>query len=214
MIRTVIIDLDGPILDGKWRHYACYKDILLSHGYQPLEIDEYWSLKREHVDLSTLLAASRAGSLCEAFSRQWLELIEQPRFLVFDRLQPGSREVLRQWRTAGLQLILATMRHDPLCLSGQLESLGLLSLFARVVLCPSELGGVDKALRVQDVVRPLSAKDSIWIGDSEADIEAARTIGLRVIAVTCGIRSEEYLIRLHPDILAGDLKSVELSSFL
>jgi phosphoglycolate phosphatase len=214
VIGTVIIDLDGPILDGKFRHYACYKDILLSHGCKPLEIEEYWSLKREHVDLSTLLAASQANSFREAFNEQWLELIEQPHFLALDRLQPGSKEVLQQWRVTGLRLILATMRHDPLSLSVQLDSLDLVGLFTHVVACPSELGGVGKALRVKASAGPLSTKESIWIGDSEADIEAARTIGLRVIAVTCGIRSEEYLVRLRPDILAGDLTSVDLSSFL
>jgi len=212
VIRTLIIDLDGPILDGKFRHYACYKNILLSHGCNALEIETYWSLKRDHVDLSTLLAASHANRIRNTFTEQWLKLIEQPRFLALDRLHPGSKGILRQWRRMGLQLILATMRQDPLGLSSQLESLGLAALINQVVPCSLALGGKGKALRVKESVGPFSADNCIWIGDSEADIEAARTLGLRVIAVTCGIRSEEYLVRLNPDILAEDLRSIELTS--
>ena len=51
------------------------------------------------------------------------------------------------------------------------------------------------------------------MGDTEMDIHAARELGVKVCALTCGIRSKEYLASLSPDLLEIDLSSFAMTEF-
>jgi phosphoglycolate phosphatase len=210
MIQFVILDLDGPILEGKFRHYACYSQILMEQGYTPISLESYWQMKREQVNRRGQLAASGAESIYEQFLQAWLELIEQPQFLALDRPQPGIIDKLQQWRNSGLQLILVTLRRYPERLHAQLVELGLDTLLDYVLPCDHQLGANGKVAQVKKAVPQLSPENSIWIGDTEVDVEAARLLGCPIWGVTCGIRTELYLASLSPDFLSSDLVSINL----
>jgi phosphoglycolate phosphatase len=210
MIRTVILDLDGTILDGRFRHYACYRRILEERGYAPVSLENYWRMKLERANRRQQLAASGAEAIHEDFLHAWLERIEQPDLLALDRLQPGVTEKLREWRDQGVQLVLATMRRYPERLDEQLARLGLGAFLDHVVVCEHWLGGAGKAQQVKDTVADLYPEHCLWIGDTEFDVEAARALGCPVCAVTGGERTESYLASLSPDFLSQDLKSIDL----
>jgi len=214
MIQTVILDLDGPILDGQFRHYACYRQILTENGYQPVSLESYWQMKRERVDRRQQLAASGAEAIYEKFLQTWLEKIEQPDLLTLDRLQPGVPEKLQQWREQGLKLILATMRCYPDRLHTQLVHFGLDALLDCVVVSEHRLGGIGKAHQVKSTVLDICPTNSLWIGDTEIDIEAAHSFGCPIWAVTCGIRTESYLASLSPDFLSSNITSIDLGTLL
>ena len=46
------------------------------------------------------------------------------------------------------------------------------------------------------------------VGDTEADLIAAKKVGVGAIALTCGIRSVNYLKQYNPDYICNDLLSV------
>ncbi len=210
MIQTVILDLDGPILDGRFRHYTCYRRILEEHGYAPISLESYWRMKLERADRREQLAASGAEAIYEGFLRVWLEQIEQPELLALDRLQAGVAEKLREWRNIGVRLVLATMRRYPERLNEQLADLGLDALFDHVVVCGHQSGGIGKAQQVKNTVANLRPVHCLWVGDTELDIEAAHALGCLVWVVTGGMRTESYLASLSPDFLSPDLKSIDL----
>ncbi len=210
MIRTLVLDLDGPILDGRLRHYACYRRILRAHGYAPIGLQDYWRMKRGRAGRREQLAASGAETLYEEFSRAWLEQIERPELLALDRLQDGVTTKLREWRDRDTRLILATMRRYPERLDEQLVSLGIRAFFDHVVVCEYRWGGAGKARKVEDAVAGLDPEQCLWVGDTEVDVEAARSFGCPVWAVTGGLRTESYLASLYPDFLSPDLRSVNL----
>lgn len=210
-MKNVILDLDGTILDGKARHYACYMNIVEGHGYTPVDIERYWEMKRARIDLRQLLAASDAQYIHGIYKQAWLDLIEQPAFLGLDRLQPGAVDKLRSWHELGVHLILATCRQHPTRLYEQLYELKLNTLFDTVVVCHQSNGGNNKGQEVKDVLKEFSPSDYLWIGDTEADIKAAHHLGCPVWAVSCGLRTESYLSSLRPDFLSPDLSSVSLN---
>lgn len=210
MIQFVILDLDGPLLDGKFRHYACYSQILMAQGHTPISLESYWQMKRELVNRRVQLTASGSESIYEQFLQAWMELIEQPQFLKLDRLQPGIINKLQQWRNSGLKLILVTLRRYPKRLQAQLVDLGLDTLLDYVLTCDHQLGANGKVAQVKKVVPQVSGENSIWIGDTEVDVEAARLLGCPIWAVTCGLRTELYLASLSPDFLSSDLISINL----
>jgi phosphoglycolate phosphatase len=213
MIRTVIVDLDGTILDGRFRHYACYRQILEERGYAPVSLESYWRMKLERADRRQQLAASGAEAIHEDYLHAWLEQIERPDLLALDRLQPGVTEKLREWRDQGVRLVLATMRRHPERLNEQLARLDLGALLDHVVVCGHRLGGIGKAQQVKNAVAGLYPEHCLWIGDTEFDVKAARALGCPVCTVTGGERTESYLASLSPDFLSPDLKSIDLRRY-
>ena len=209
MINTVILDLDGPILDGRFRHYACYRQILELRGYEPASLERYWGMKRERASLGQVLARSKAEAIYEDFQQSWLDSIEQSHLLALDRLQPGVIEKLRQWRDQSLRLVLVTLRRHPEHLYEQLARLGLDFLLDHVVVCDHGEGGLGKARRLKSSVAGISSPQCLWVGDSEVDIEAARSFGCPIWAVACGVRAESYLASLAPDFLSPDITYVD-----
>lgn len=210
MTQTIILDLDGPLLDGRDRHYACYQQILTECRFAPVSPDVYWQMKREPMDRERLLAASGAESIQEQFFKAWKERIELSEFLKLDRLQPGVTEKLEQWREQGIQLVLATMRGNQAGLSEQLEHFGLDAYLHQVAVCQHQLGGAGKAGLVRTLLPDLVPANCLWVGDTEVDAEAARAFGCPIWLVSCGVRSELFLAGLVPDFLSHDITSIDL----
>jgi phosphoglycolate phosphatase-like HAD superfamily hydrolase len=205
VIRTIVLDLDGPLLDGIQRHYHCYSHILKDHGFKPVSIGLYWEKKRNRFNRRDILALSSAEGIYGEFLAEWTSMIEQKNCLALDKLQNKVIEVLEKWKRTGTKLLLATMRNNPENLHWQLEQLGFAKLLDQIVVVGSSQFGVNKSSEI----KPLLANDNldqvVWVGDTEVDILAAHEIGVKVCAVTCGLRTEEYLASLSPDILEADL---------
>lgn len=213
-MATVILDLDGPILDGRHRHYACYCHLLVERGYVPMDLESYWRMKRDRRDRREQLAESGATAIYDEFVSGWLRLIETPEYLALDRVYPWVRSTLTKWKKAGWRIVLATQRHNPVSLKRQLADFSLESLLDHVVVCDHSAGGSGKARFVRDVIGSTADEDVVWVGDTEIDIEAARALGCQVWAVCSGLRTESYLASLSPDHVCQDLREVEFEGIL
>jgi beta-phosphoglucomutase-like phosphatase (HAD superfamily) len=121
MINTIILDLDGTLLNCQMRHYQCYFNILVEHGYVPMTMDSYWLLKRNRSDLEHLLGRSNATVFRDQFKELWLEQIECRQYLKLDQVYPLVMETLCNWKSLGIRLILSTLRNHETDLSWQLQ---------------------------------------------------------------------------------------------
>jgi phosphoglycolate phosphatase len=210
-IKTVILDLDGPILDGRLRHYQCYADILTENGFAPIQIDQYWDMKRNRINRHIQLSASGAESFYDDFLLNWLQKIEQKKYLALDLLQGGSFETLSTWRSQGINLFLATMRHNSENLNWQLNQLNIMSLFDDVICIDKGDSGKIKAEHVISRIRNIDSQSTVWVGDTEVDVDAARYLGIDVCTVTCGLRTSEFLETLNPDYIETSISSLAAS---
>lgn len=207
MIKAIILDLDGPLLEGMYRHHRCYSDILIAHGFKPIPLEQYWQLKRSRGDRRELLSLSDANDLYDVFLAEWLRQIETPKYLAMDRLQVGVLSILEEWKGLGIHLLLATMRNNANSLHIQLETLGLAQFLDKVVVVGTKHAGTNKAKEIEPFLRDLDRATVIWIGDTEVDILAARALGLRICALTCGLRTADHLMSFSPDMLESDLST-------
>lgn len=205
MISTLVLDLDGPLLDGRERHYRCYSDILRAHGHEPVAADRYWAMKRSRVSRRALLALSGAAALYDVFLADWLRLIETRDYLRFDRLQDGVPGILADWKAEGRRLLLATLRTNRANLDWQLDTLGIARHLDAIVAVAGDHVAADKAAGIAPLLSAGALRDVLWVGDTEADVAAARQLGVRVCAVSCGLRTADYLAGLSPDMLEPDL---------
>jgi phosphoglycolate phosphatase len=209
LISALILDLDGPLLDGMQRHYRCYRDVLNEYGYRAIPVEQYWEMKRNRVDRRALLELSGASSLYNEYLNAWMDRIEAREYLELDRLQNDVVDVLLRWKRQGLRLFLDTMRNRPDNLSWQLDKLELRQFFEDVVVVGSGEDGVSKASEIKPRLTGIDVNGLVWVGDTEADVVAARELGVRMCALTCGLRTREYLMSLLPDYIEADLHSFE-----
>lgn len=207
MISALVLDLDGPLLDGMLRHYRCYCDILEGHGYSPISLERYWDMKRNKVDRRTLLECSDALPFYDKFLASWIERIEARSYLKFDRLQKRVINVLSKWKERKIRLLLATMRNNPSNLAWQLDRLNIYEFFDDFVVVGGGRDSANKASAVRPKLAGLNTDQVIWVGDTEVDVDAARELGIRVCALTCGLRSRDYLLTLSPDYIEADIAS-------
>lgn len=205
-VDTIFLDLDGPLLDGTQRHYSCYRAIMEDAGFEPIDIERYWQLKRDMINRRELLALSSADALYDEFLRRWLSVIESPESLELDIVQPGALECLRAWKQQGKKLVLVTLRKDAAALQIQLQNKGLSTYLDKVLVCAHESGGAGKAQAVLDFLgeRP-DAHRSVWVGDTEVDAQAARSLGLDVYLVKNGLRSPAILERLDSTLVVESI---------
>ena len=205
------MDLDGPVLEGMFRHYQCYSDILSSKGYSPMPIDRYWEMKRNRYSYVEQLAVSGAEEISNFFFENWLARIEKKKYLLLDRVQEGIIEKLKQWRFGGIKIILATMRNNKDNLYWQLDSLGLLTLFDHIIITGTANAGSNKADMVKAYIKDIDIGSILWIGDTEVDIQAARKLGVKIGTVGCGVRNADFL-SLNSDFFFPDVNSIEFGN--
>jgi len=212
-VKQIFLDLDGPLLDGKERHYHCYKHILDKYGYQPIPIKDYWKSKRDMFNRRALLDLSGAGEIYDVFLEDWLSMIETPQMLALDKVQYGAKERLLKWKNEGISLSLVTMRKNALGLDMQLKATGLRQYLDAVFMCDHNEGGEGKAAAVRhmcfddDIIRKTH-----WIGDTEVDWAAAKSLGCAATLLSNGLRSETYLNSLEGVAVKSSIR--ELMDFV
>lgn len=181
----MFLDLDGPILDGRLRHYNCYKDIIEDMGGIPLDTDAYWNAKRIGLNKKIVCEESGISVDYSKFIEEWKNRIEDIKYLKYDVLKPGFLDVIKIMKNFSKKLCLVTLRNNKENLLSQLEWLGIKEIFSEIVVCSgSDINPKYLALK------EYSFDKAILIGDTEIDIEAADMLGTDFIGIINGLRTE------------------------
>ncbi len=195
-MTILYFDLDGTLVDVRKRHYAAYADTMRELGLTPLPAQTYWDARRDGASNADLMGSSDAESR-RRFTEQWLERVESPSYVRLDKLIPGARATLAALRES-YELVLVTMRQDRESLLEQLDELSLRKFFSAVY----SRDGCDEPTSKSKLIRLFDDSlrdDAAIVGDSEADVEAARELGIESVCVTSGVRGRRYLDELQPD---------------
>jgi phosphoglycolate phosphatase-like HAD superfamily hydrolase len=88
-----------------------------------------------------------------------------------------------------------------------LDRLDILHLLDKLAVVGSDQDGSNKSSAIRPWLHGIDLDKVIWIGDTEVDVYAARDLGVKVCALTCGLRTRGYLASLSPDRLEVDLNS-------
>lgn len=206
---NIFIDFDGTLVDIRERHYRVYRYCCGARGGTPLSIDQYWNQKRDNVSWSEILRESSVASNDEKqFLNDFIGLIESPDQLATDQLFVGAKEALEKLARKNT-LFLLSLRRNPDSLREQIMNLGISGFFSQILSGHSETKEGTLSVKADIIKNVIADIDtSVVVGDTEADIVAAKSIGATSVGVTSGIRSRTYLSTLKPDYLLNGITDV------
>lgn len=205
MITSIIFDFDYTLADSSEAVIQCVNYALTTIGEPPARPDAI----RQTIGLS----------LDETFRRFTARDIERCRTLFIEQadrimdhqivLLDGTVEVLEDLTHRGYRLGVATSKFRR-----RLEL-----FFSRKNLRHyfTALAGAEEVTRLKPDPEVLllildrlgAARDeAVYVGDAVVDVQAARTAGIRSVAVTTGPTSEEALRASQPDAVIGHLREL------
>lgn len=211
-----LFDIDGTLLNcADAVHYFAFCKVLQSIVGRPVSLDGV--VAHGNTDVGIVRDALKLAGLNESDWRpKLLEIKEAMCEYVQTRQEkmcvsalPGAREVLQHLRGKGAIVGVAT---------GNLEAIGRLKLGRAGLLPFLEFGcWSDACEHRSEVFRAAREKARSWgaghtsvcvVGDTPADIAAARANELQIIAVASGIYSAEVLQAEVPDLCVHSLNDL------
>ncbi len=222
MLR-LITDFDGPIMDVSDRYYRVYQQCLaetqrLDQPVRELPKAEFWDMKRARVpETEIAILSGLDAAQARDFAQKRRQTVHTLPYMIYDRPVPGALETLEKVQRAGVDLVVMTMRRvRELDEAFNRCNLGQFFPENRCYCLPNDYvktGDVkDKPLLMARALAELPPPSDVWmVGDTEADIIAAKTHGVKVIGVLCGIRDRTQLEMHQPDLIANNLsEAVEI----
>jgi len=183
MVRAVIYDLDGTLIDSRGDLADSINAMLVRLGLPRLEDQLVWSFIGEGAERLIRRSLGAQQDRYQEAAPIWREEY-QKRLLDKTRLYPGVRELLR-----APPELRAVITNKPGDFARQiLGGLGVADSFRAVV-------GGDEAPRKPDPAGVLSicsrlgvaADRALYVGDSKIDLATARAAGIPICAVSWGL---------------------------
>lgn len=216
MLR-VFTDFDGPIIDVSERYYRVYKICLAQIRHPEQEINllsksDFWQLKRDRTSEIKIGEISGLNSdQAQAFSLLRKQTVHTQPHFEFDALLPGAVDALSKLQFAGADIAVMTMRRvrELDFALNQYDLGGFFAANRRYCLSNDYIKTRDvddKPLLMSLALAQLAPVEQTWmVGDTEADIAAAKTHNIQVIAVESGIRDRTQLESFQPDFIVPNL---------
>lgn len=200
-IRTILLDLDGTLIDSEELILSSYRHTLRAHrGKVPP--DEEW-LETMGIPLHTQL---RAFASDEEEARAMMETYLSHNQRVHDRVIcrfPSAHEMVEELLSAGFRLGIVTSKRRDNALKG-LETCGYpLEWFGSLVTATDledHKPHPAPVLRALDELGEEEPSRAIFVGDSIHDLRAGRAAGVRTAAALWGPYDREQLAAGEPDL--------------
>jgi HAD superfamily hydrolase (TIGR01549 family) len=189
MINTVLLDVDGTLIDSNAAHAQAWADILRRHGYDDVTWQQILPLigmggdkllpKVIGVEIDSPRGKALAKERTEHFLTAYAPTIRAFR---------GTRELLEAFRDRGLKRVIATSANEDE-LETLLERAGVADLITRETTSDDAKGKSkpDPNIILAALEKAHATPDeAIMIGDTPYDVEAAGKAGVRAIAFRCG----------------------------
>lgn len=218
MLR-LITDFDGPIIDVSERYYRVYQFCLEkmrrpNQAVRELEKKEFWQLKRSRIPEKQIALDSGLDEVqAQEFASLRRKTVHTEPYFEYDTLAPGAVEALLKIQQAGIDLAVMTMRRvKELDYAFKKHDLARFFPENRCYCLSNDYVKTrdidDKPLLMERALIELPPVADTWmVGDTEADIIAAKTHGVKVMAVECGIRDRTQLELHNPDLIVADLSA-------
>ena len=196
MIRLLIFDLDGTLVDTSRDIADAINYAVEPFGVKPLSIEKVKSIVGSGITnlLGNLILTAQKNSSQKIVNDAVNRFLEYYSAHLLDntKLYPQVKETLS--KLGNYKKAVISNKREILS-KGVLGGLGLLGFFDVILGSDSVPERKPSPVPVLEVLKKLSMRknETVIIGDSNFDVEAGHAAGIKAIAVTYGYRSREVL---------------------
>jgi len=204
----VVFDWDGVLLDSLGAAFNVYNKIFARVGTKRLTKDEYLELQSPNW-YEFYVKIGLPTSLWKEVDTEWLRLYEEEN----PSLHLDALRCLSLLKESGLKLGLVS-NGSRSRVEKELAGFGLNRFFEAVLFGEKKEELKPSPVMIQRALGAMGVepRDAVYVGDSPADIQAAKSAGVPSVAIARGPIQEERLRREGPDRVFVDLD--EMASFL
>lgn len=208
ILDAAIFDLDGTLIDSFETYITVAENIVKKLDLPPIPREVLLKKMREGVegwgDLFPNEPESRKNQLAQEAGRIYKEIA--PRMFRGDlKVIPGAIEALKQIAAKGMKIGLVTLSHlkyldDKLY---PLKNAGTADLIDSIICiedAPKVKPAPDSLLECAERMN-VSTDKSVYIGDSNIDIQAGQAAGMKTVGVLTGMDNYETLQKEGPDVI-------------
>lgn len=206
MIKLVIFDLDGTLIDAYQAIEKSLNFTLRSLGYQPVSYDRArWAVGRGDKN----------------FIAQFVKAVDVPKGLAIYRqhhqvslplysvVKPQARQTLAVLRRRGLKLAVASNRPTKFS-TILIRHLGLGKYFNMIICADRKQELKPAPYLLRQVLRKFKIQpaEALYVGDMGYDVEAGKNAGIKVVAILGGSGSRKELAALKPYKIINKLSAL------
>lgn len=208
--KAAIFDLDGTLIDSKWRFYSAFNETLSKFGLN--QVNKKFFLKLYHANRLNELLFPTNEDKEEKLVEFWITFLKiyQKRPTKSDRLIPGAYRVLSELAKRRIPVAIVTGR-----ISSQREIREELSRFkieqfVKVVVAKKNIPAlkrvesyIERTDEIKEAAKMLNTpvQDCIVVGDYVSDIRSGKASGAKTVAVLSGASSYKILAEEKPDLI-------------
>ena len=194
IVRGVLLDIDGTLLDSNEAHAAAFTDALAEE-----RLDVAFSRVRPLIGMGTdkllpKLGVNAKSKTGERVARRKKEIFRE-RYL--PQIQPfrGARDLLAYMRKEGLARVVATSASEDE-VHDLLHAAHIDDLIERETSSSDANASKPDPDILEAAIRKsnLDRRELVMLGDTPYDVEAALRAGVRIIALRCGRHSDDDLM--------------------
>ena len=199
MFKNVIFDWSGVICDDAFAVYQADMDMFREFGVEPITFEEFrqqWEMPFMNF-LHKYMPDITMEQQSKIFKKAILKYNQ-------NKLFPQSESTIKKLFDNKINLFIVSS--DLGLILDQLKLFKLENFFTEVA-----YNAHDKTESVRNLVKKynLNPDETIFIGDTNHEIETSQTVGIKSGAVIWGYCLEEKLKTLNPDFLIHDFSQLE-----
>lgn len=201
MFKNIIFDWSGVVKDAFDFQLWVVNAMFEKYGVKQITLEE---LKREWVQpYMKFYNKYIPGMTLDEEMECYKEIVDSKEHHA--KFYPGMPELIKQLKRIGRNLFVVSSDYKKTIMP-EIKNFGLDGIFDEVVM---EVH--DKTESIREIISKNGFKNSetVFIGDSNHEIEVGKDLGIKTIAVTWGFASEENLKQASPDYLAHNIKELE-----
>ncbi len=205
----IIFDWDGTLIDSQSHIVDSMRGAILEEGLEVPDDDEI----RHIIGLSLPVAITRL--LPEVGKEQVQRIADGYRELFFrdshrmEQMFEGVDDIIRDLHGRGYQLAVATGKsRRGLDLGLQMTGLG---KYFHITRCADETRSKPHPQMLEEILTDLDLRprQAVMVGDTQYDMDMARSIGMDSLAVTYGMHDRELLQNSEPTYIIDELAELK-----